>query len=295
MDFVRLQDFSTIRVIALQRLYRWLAFSSVQAPALPDGPALVLSAHYNGILDGPVYLKMNGSLVPVLSSQWHRNALGRWLLPGFSLTRRKDTGDAADNLAVFRAMLQALRTGSSLLFFPEGTSRLGVERLPVQRGTVLLLRQMRDKLPDVPVYFAAAHYEHPTEWRSRVKVAFDGPHGVPRDVELQQWVARGLLRAQNKAYGPAFEPRASVTRFLRGLLAPLALWPIWPAALVARWAIARKADDQNVIALWRILGGLPAALFCLVLWIAGSLLGGAVSLALAAPLSTLIGVSLWQR
>lgn len=279
----------------LQRIYRWLAFSHVTAPALPEGPALVLAAHYNGILDGIVYLQGNATLIPVLSSQWHRSALGRWLIPGLALTRAKDGANASGNLATFKAMLHALQAGGRLLFFPEGTSRLGRERLPVQRGAELLLRQIRSKAPDVPIYFAAANYENPTRWRSRVAVAIDGPHRIPDDkTDLNEWVAQGLLRGQDRAYAHTFVPRNPGLQRLRRLVAFVALWPAWPAAMASRWAIVRKADDTNVISLWRILGGVPAALLSLALLTTAAMVGGWGWIAPAAVASTLIGVTLWQ-
>ena len=176
------------------RLYRWLCFGRIQPAAtiLPDGPAVVLAAHYNGLLDGFVYCALSKHLLAVLSTQWHGSALGRFLLPGVGVVRSKEQekgASATGNTAAFKSMQAIVQAGHPLLFFPEGTSRLGPERLPVQRGTALLLKLAQGVQADMPVYFAAAHYEHPTCWRSRVSLALDGPHQLPaeRDAWLE-WV-----------------------------------------------------------------------------------------------------------
>jgi len=282
------------------QLYRWLGFRlALPAPELPARGSVVLAAHYNGLLDGFVYTCLSARMLAVLSAQWHRTALGRLLLPGVAVTRSKDQreGEAAgSNTAAFKTMQSIVREGFPLLYFPEGTSRLGSERLPVQRGTELLLRRIRAEQPEVPVYFAAAHYDNPTRWRSRVALAVDGPHTIPAGKDgLAEWVAAGLLRAQSKAQALPLPACSGGLQLLRRMLAALALLPVLPAFFAARLAIRRCADDTNVISLWRLLGGVPAALLCWLLWAIVALVCSPLWLALAVPLLTLLGVALWCR
>jgi 1-acyl-sn-glycerol-3-phosphate acyltransferase len=288
----------TAHAARISALHRWLAFDRVIVPDTAAAPAIVLAAHYNGLLDGFVYLALSPRMLGVISAQWHRSAIGRFLLPAIAVTRGKDKreDEGNGNLGAFKTMLASLENGNALLYFPEGTSRLGPERLPVQRGTELLLRMARKEHPDLPVYFAAAHYEHPTRWRSRVRIALDGPHAIPEARSgLGDWVSEGLLRAQSTALAQPFPDRLDWLPRLRRALAALLLLPVAPARLAARWAIRRKADDSNVIALWRLLGGVPAALLCWLAWAGIGLATDQAWLALAAPLSTLIGVTAWTR
>jgi len=49
---------------ALKRLYRWLCFSQVTVcTGITQQPAIVLAAHYNGLLDGFVYTSLSDSLL----------------------------------------------------------------------------------------------------------------------------------------------------------------------------------------------------------------------------------------
>ncbi len=278
-------------------LWRWLSFDRVQAPRLPEEPAIVLAAHYNGLLDGFVYSVLSPGLLGVISAQWHRTALGRVLLPGISVSRKKDRkqGDAdGGNLAAFKGMLGALKMGRSLLYFPEGTSRLGAERLPVQRGTELLLRMARTSLPDIPVYFAAAHYESPTTWRSRVIVELDGPHCLPESkTGLSEWVADGMLRAQEKALARTFPPRLQTVFIGRRIFAVMLMLPVMPAWLASTLAIRRYADDTNVISLWRMLGGIPAVFACWLLWLLAAWLTGCFWILPTVMAASLMGVAAW--
>lgn len=279
-------------------LYRWLGFHvSPPVPTLPAGSAVVLAAHYNGLLDGFVYMALSSQMLATPSAQWHRTWLGRLLLPGVTITRVKDRGEGstgASNTAAFKAMQSIVRDGHPLLFFPEGTSRLGRERLPVQAGTALLLSRVRRELPDTPVFFTAADYENPTLWRSRVAVAVDGPHLIPEDRDsLVKWVTEGLLRAQEKAYALPFPPRNAGLVQLRRFLAACLLLPVFPVWPATRWAIRRFADDCNVVSLWRLLAGAPVVLLCWLAWALAALLIHWWLLP-AVILSTLLGILLWQ-
>lgn len=280
----------------MSALYRWLAFDRVDTPVVAKGPAIILAAHYNGLLDGFVYSALSPRMLGVISAQWHRGALGRFLLPAIPVTRAKDEAGGSGNLAAFKAMLAGLAQGSDLLYFPEGTSRLSPERLPIQRGTELLLRMAHKEQPGLPVYFAAANYERPTLWRSRVRIALDGPHAIPESrAGLSDWVAEGLLRAQTNALAQPFPDRPAWLPRLRRALAALLLLPVAPARPASAWAIRRMADDSNVIALWRLLGGVPAVLLCWLAWAIAGLAVGPGWLTLGVPFSTLLGVAVWTR
>ena len=273
----------------LMRGYRWLWLGRVarEGPDLPAG-CLVLAGHYNGAVDGMTYGSQLPPALGVVSIQWHRQAIGRWLLPGIAVTRGKDHGSPAGNLGAFRQIGAALRAGDRLLFFPEGTSRLGEERLPVAKGTLLLLRLVRSPCPP-PVYFASAHYHTPTDFRSDVAVVWQGPFALPAEDEaLESFVAAGILEAQKAAYAmPA--PRSGEWTPVAAVLAAPYL-PIW---WLVRRAARRVADEPNVIALWSFLFGVPAtALWLVVLTVAAWCLGIPASLPLV---SLVLGGYLWNK
>jgi len=288
------------RSARLAGLYRWTGFSlHSPVPTLPAGPAVILAAHYNGLLDGFVYSALSRNMLAVTAAQWHRTWLGRLLLPAVSVTRAKDRSrgiQGSSNTAAFKAMESVVQDGYHLLFFPEGTSRLGAERLPVQAGTTLLLSRIRRTRPETPVFFTAINYEAPTRWRSRAALATDGPHQIPENrAELSEWVAQGLLRAQTQAFALTFPPRSIMWLRTRRLLGGCLLLPVWPAWPASCWAIRKFADDDNVISLWRLLGGIPVALLCFLVWLIVGILTAQWWLGPAAILSTLTGIWLWQE
>ncbi len=274
----------------LTRLYRrlWLGRVRSDTPAIPRG-SLILAAHYNGAIDGFTYGSQLPEFVAVVSVQWHRHLLGRWLLPGIAVKRAKDQGSAGGNLTAFREMTARLRAGERLLFFPEGTSRLGTERLPIGRGTLLLLRGLRSSGRSPSVYFTAAHYHQPTRWRSNVSLGWIGPVALPPTTnEDEAWIRDHLLQAQAAAYASPVPPAYRCT-WLAGLIA-LPFLPVW-------WAtsgLARRiADEENVVALWKFIVGVPATGLALAVYtIAASL----CSVPWWAPLASLAGGwLLWSR
>ncbi len=272
------------------RLFRflWLGRISTTRPEIPPG-SLILAAHYNGLVDGFAYGSQFPPLRGVVSVQWHRHLPGRLLFPGIAVQRAKDAGKGGNNLQAFREMSGALRAGERLLFFPEGTSRLGTGRLPIARGTLLLLRAVRAINPPVPVYFCAAHYHEPTAWRSRVSVAVTGPIALPSSsADDERWVADNLLAAQSAAYAKPATRRLGLTPLAAALAAPfLPLWGV--VGLLAR----RIADEENVVALWKFLIGVPATFGWLLLC---TVVAVHLGLPLWLPLASLTtGSLLWNR
>jgi hypothetical protein len=255
----------------VMRVYRWIWLGRIASarPEIPRG-SLVLAAHYNGLVDGFVY----GSQLPparaIISVQWHRTFLGRMLFPGIAVQRAKDAGKGGDNLHAFRQMTAALAASERLLFFPEGTSRLGPERLPIARGTLLLLKSIRRCNPPPPVFFCAARYHSPTRWRSHVTVGWTGPVTLPGSAaDDEPWVTKHLLDAQTAAYAQPSPRTLGLTPVAAVLAAPYL--PLWA---VVSWLAHRVADDDNVISLWKFLFGVPLTLLALVLYTAFAPIAG---------------------
>ncbi len=274
----------------VMRAYRWIWLGQIASarPAIPRG-TLIFAAHYNGLVDGFVY----GSQVPpargVISAQWHRHLVGRLLLPGVAVQRAKDGAGGGGNLQAFRDMTAALGAGERLLFFPEGTSRLGQVRLPIARGTLLLLKSLRRLDPPPAVVFCAANYLEPTQWRSRVTLGWIGPLAPPANsADDETWVTAQLLTAQARAYAAPAPARIGLTP-LAALLA-LPYLPLW--AGVGRLA-RRTADEDNVISLWKFLFGVPSTLLLLAFY---STLAAWIGLPPWLPAASLFGGwLLWNR
>jgi len=274
----------------LTRLYRWLWFGQIVShkPDILPG-SLVLAAHYNGAIDGFTYGSQLPDFLAVVSVQWHRSFIGRWLVPGIAVKRAKDRGRGANNAEAFRCMVSRLRERENLLYFPEGTSRLGPERLPVRRGTLLLLNQLRAAGSNTAVVFSAAHYHQPTRWRSAVRLGWVGPLPLPLSSEQDEpWVREHLLEAQTAAYAmPAPAPRRWTWL---GALVALPYLPIWGAT---SWLARRVADEENVVALWKFIFGVPATLITLCAY---TFLAPRLGLPRWIPLASLTGGwLLWMR
>ncbi len=274
----------------LMRLYRrlWLGRIESHTPQIPPG-SLVLAAHYNGLVDAFTYGSQLPSFIGVISVQWHRSLIGRRLLPGIAVKRAKDHGSGAGNLTAFRLMAGQLQAGERLLFFPEGTSRLGTERLPIGRGTLLLLRGLRSGGTPPAVFFTAAHYHQPTRWRGNVSLGWVGPVALPdSSVEDEAWVRAHLLQAQSAAYALPVRPAGRWT-WLAALLA-LPYLPAW----VATGRLARRAaNEENVVSLWKFIFGVPATL---ITWCACTAAAVRLGLPWWAPLASLTGGwLLWNR
>jgi 1-acyl-sn-glycerol-3-phosphate acyltransferase len=274
----------------LARLYRWLWLGRVASPTpeVPPG-SLVFAAHYNGAIDGFTYASQLPDCLAVVSVQWHRHLIGRWLVPGIAIKRGKDRAAGVNNREAFHLMITRLREGGRLLYFPEGTSRLGPERLPVRRGTLLLLDQLRTTGTKAAVFFAAAHYHEPTRWRSAVSLAWVGPAPLPPAADQDEtWVRDQLLQAQAAAYAmPTPAPRRWT--WLAALVA-LPFLPIWAAT---SWFARRVADEENVIALWKFLFGIPITFIVLAAY---TFLLARLGLPWGIPLASLTGGwLLWMR
>lgn len=278
----------------LSRVYRWIWIGRIHRgrPLFPPG-SLILAAHYNGAIDGFVYGSQLPPFLGVVSSQWHGSLIGRWLIPGIALVRAKDRGSNNSNAGSFRRMLAALAQGDCLLYFPEGTSQLGLDRLPVRRGTLLLLQQLQSKAPETPIFFAAANYHQPTLWRSSVVLGWIGPITLPRSGGIDEsWVSQYLLKAQSMAH--AVDATSNPGRLHRrpNVLGIALAFPYVPVWIATSFLARRIADEDNVIALWKFLLGVPATLIATTLYIAGAFQLGVPAWL---PIASLIcGAVLWR-
>lgn len=168
-------------LLILYRGVQFLCFNRVtvrHAQRLPQGgPVIYLGLHRNGALDGVVYLRAAPRAAYMLSAQLHRSALGRLLLPGIAVARRKDRsrGIVADNDEALARSVDQLASGGELFIMPEGTSTLGPRHLPFRPGAANIALAAVRRGVTVTVVPLAIHYERAWEWQSRVEIDVGEP------------------------------------------------------------------------------------------------------------------------
>lgn len=141
------------------------------------GPTLFLGLHRNGAVDGVIYLHVAPRAAYLLSAQLHRSALGRWLLPGIAVSRRKDRQrgiEAANEDAIDRCAAQLL-AGGQVFVMPEGTSSLGPRHLPFKQGFAQIVQRVQRAGSAMRIVPLAIHYECAWEWQSRVEIDVGEP------------------------------------------------------------------------------------------------------------------------
>jgi 1-acyl-sn-glycerol-3-phosphate acyltransferase len=119
------------------------------APELEPGKSYVFLANHQSLFDIPVVIATSpGQLRMVAKQSLFRIPLFGWALRagGFISVDRADRSTAT---RTFASAFAHLRTGTSVLLFPEGTRSLDDTLLPFQRGGFLLA--LKSGLPIVPV------------------------------------------------------------------------------------------------------------------------------------------------
>ncbi len=274
------------------------------------GPVLFVGWHRAGLMDGWAYSQaLPRPTVFLLAARLRTKPSLRLLVAGIEVARGKDGGDPAGNRRRNAAALAACRAelaaGRTVFVFPEGTSSLGPSHLPFEPGAALLARAC----PAATVVPLAIHYVHPTRIGTDVEVVVGRPFGMAPGTTPLEAQARltasleetGVMFADGDAQRAAEDAARAARRRGGSYAAALAGQPEdglavrrrsggWtrlraglrlaactvnlPALLVARLAGRSLADSDNVVLVWAVMAGLPAAgLWALalpaVLWAAG--------------------------
>lgn len=219
------------------RIIGRLAFNRIAVVGqehLPSsGAVLFVATHRNGALDGAPYTYAVPDAVPMVSVQLHRTWLGRFLFRGIPVARAKDRdrGMAVDNLEGVERCIALLAGGGRLLVMPEGTSALGFNHLPFQRGAARIAHAALNAGVELAVVPLGVHYEDPTMWQSRVEVLIGEPIRLQRSEEvpaIHRLITQGLesvganftdgnaqCHAEILAYAATLGTRASYARSLK--------------------------------------------------------------------------------
>lgn len=182
------------------------------AAEIDPGASYVYLANHRSLFDIPaVLLAVEGRFRMVAKQSLFRIPVFGWALTaaGFVSVDRADKASARQS---FAAAEQRLRSGGSILLFPEGTRSTGDALLPFKRGGFLLA--LRTGLPIVPVGIRGTRaVQAPRQWSIRpgtVEVRFGAPiavtdYGVRRKRELIAEVRRRLADLAGMSAGEVDE------------------------------------------------------------------------------------------
>jgi len=142
---------------------------------LPDGPCVVVANHRT-LTDITSIVAALGPMTAVVKSEVYRLWWLRPLLEGAGLIEGP-TGNPLDVASVIDASVRQARTGSRLVFFPEGTRAPDDHLLPFGRTAFEIAR--RANVPVVPVLL---HWKNP--WLSKDCRLLQMPDG-PTQLHLE--------------------------------------------------------------------------------------------------------------
>ncbi|MHC4261253.1 MAG: lysophospholipid acyltransferase family protein [Planctomycetota bacterium] len=156
-----------------------------------SGPLLVVTNHQNGLVDGGMlFVSTSRQLRIVIKSTIFRmplvGQLARWggCVPVY---RREDKADTSRNEDSFRAVHEALREGSAISIFPEGTSkdpRPSLRTFKTGSARMALGAEDHDPRPGLRILPVGLLYEDRDRFRSRVDVWIGEPRPVDHHLEL---------------------------------------------------------------------------------------------------------------
>lgn len=241
------------------RLLAKIYFDRIEVKGtLPNKPTFYVSNHRNGAVDGLViYSIIRHKLKTVIGKNLTNNAFMRFFFRGQLEIYRypKNMTEMKHNRKELNRIKSEIENGTSVLLFPEGTSHLGKGLLEIRKGVAHIVNSLHER-KFVPI---GLHYEKGWSFRSRVFVHVGEPAAIVGETveEIVDEVKSHMERVYDDDYEFEKPPK-------NGLLA-VSLFPIILLFFIANllvmvipYLIAKKfADDNNVIALWRILSGVP--------------------------------------
>lgn len=175
------------------RLFRhWLVrfyFRRVQVfgtENIPENGAVLLSCvHRNGAVDGVVMESVLHNPVGIAGNNLTGSAYMRMFLgESVAIHRRPSTpAENRENLRQFKKVASTALDGRPVVMFPEGTSKLGPNLLPIKRGLAYLARLTLKEGRDIPVSIVPVglHYTRGFEFRSDVEISYGTPISISKD------------------------------------------------------------------------------------------------------------------
>ncbi|MBN1914820.1 MAG: MFS transporter [Parachlamydiales bacterium] len=252
---------------------------------LPDKkPILFVALHRNGATDGFVYLAaLKPYFTYLVAKRLRKTFIGKIFFHGIEVIRRKDgeKDRGKTNIKAIEQCLALLKNGENIFIFPEGTSNLGLEPLPFQKGAARIAESFIAQEESLIIVPLGIRYSSPTKMGSRVKILVGDPFYFdhPSDKNtIHQQIEKALLELA--VIGPSEEEKSPSYLSLQSLveskyilsknkwfalLTNLLTFPIIAVGFLVNLPplffgyLAGKifSDARNVVSLWRIIIGFP--------------------------------------
>jgi glycerol-3-phosphate O-acyltransferase/dihydroxyacetone phosphate acyltransferase len=233
-----LRHLSTVSGFAVRLYYR---ASKAGAPVPGSGPVLLVCNHPNSLLDPACVAWAAGRPVRFLAkAPLFSNAMVGWIVRGSGAIpvyrRQDDPALMRQNEAMFGAVQDALRGGSAVALFPEGTSHSEPAIVPLRTGAARIALgaavHAGEQFPIVPLGLV---FRDKTRFRSEAHIVVGAPiewSDLAGRAESDQAAVRLLTDRINAA--------------MRAITLNLARWEDAPVLRTAEaiWATARRADDS---------------------------------------------------
>lgn len=171
-----------LMTVALRLFYRRIYVTGLENIA-DTGPAIIIPNHNSSLMDAallgilirrPLYFFARGDvfinrLVSAILYRFH-------MLPVHPHDGGRKT--LSDNAESFSKAEEILLKGGIIIFFPEGSSHVDKQILPLRKGVFRLAFKtsaQRNYELNIPLIPAGITYSHPTKWRSDVMVHLGTP------------------------------------------------------------------------------------------------------------------------
>jgi glycerol-3-phosphate O-acyltransferase / dihydroxyacetone phosphate acyltransferase len=175
-------------VLALARFLLWLFYRRIDVVGrdrIPERGGVIIAAnHHNSLVDAMLILVTVPRPVKVLAKAplFRHPVIGPWLrmLGAVPVHRRAEAGDdPRRNDEMFAAAIEALRAGSALLIFPEGTTQPQPILMPLRTGVARLALGAERAMADegrVPILPVGMVFNDPGTFRSAsVQITIGSP------------------------------------------------------------------------------------------------------------------------
>lgn len=234
----------------------------------PNKASFYISNHRNGAVDGFVILSVfKQKLISIIGKNLTNNAFMKWFFGGQIEIYRKPQNmeEMRHNRKELNRINTEIENGTSVLMFPEGTSHLNKGLLPIKKGVVHVYSSLKNQ-EMIPI---GLHYEKGWSFRSNVFIQIGEPVKLSgEEIEERMEEIKTTLESVYDDEYKFTKPKKSIFRSF--IFSPIILvFFIFnlPVMCIPYFVGKKFADDKNVIALWRILSGVPAFILQLLIYI----------------------------
>ncbi|BDH60472.1 hypothetical protein MTP04_06020 [Lysinibacillus sp. PLM2] len=255
--------------MSILKLLAKIYFNKIEVKgAFPNSASFYISNHRNGAVDGFVILSIfKQKLISIIGKNLTNNAFMKCFFGGQIEIYRKPQNmeEMRHNRKELNRINTEIENGTSVLMFPEGTSHLNKGLLPIKKGVAHVYSSLKNQ-EIIPI---GLHYEKGWSFRSNVFVQIGVPvklSGETIDEKIEE-IKNTLENVYDDEYTFA-KPKKSILRSI--IFSPIILLFFIFNLLVMciPYFVGKKfADDKNVIALWRILSGVPVFLVQLLIYV----------------------------